>query len=108
MENNDEKKQKMLLCTFATNLNYISSLNYIKRTFSPKAITLYKLNVNEEDEQLLLVYAVNKSVDFKNMIKGTIRIHKKKNTNTLFTINALNSLIAKENQNVVDLNYEID
>lgn len=103
------KRDKMLLCTFATDQNFNSSLNYIKRTFNPKAITIYKVDDDEADmDKLLLLYTVDKSVDFKNMIKGTIRIHKKKRTNTLFTINALNTLIAKDNNGVVDLNYEID
>jgi DNA-directed RNA polymerase subunit L len=39
---------------------------------------------------------------------NTILVHRKKESNTLYTINALNELIKKLNDGVVDVNYRIN
>ena len=38
----------------------------------------------------------------------TILVHRKKESNTLYTINALNELIKKLNDGVVDTKYQVD
>lgn len=38
----------------------------------------------------------------------TLRVHRKKNTNTLYTINALNETIKKENNGVLDKKYKLN
>jgi hypothetical protein len=40
--------------------------------------------------------------------ENTILVHRKKESNTLYTINALNELIKKLNGGVVDTRYQID
>ena len=40
-------------------------------------------------------------------IENTILIHRKKHTNTLYTINALNELIADFNNGVIDKSFPI-
>jgi hypothetical protein len=42
------------------------------------------------------------------LAKNTISINKKKHTNTLYTINALNSLIKVLNNGILDKSYQID
>ena len=42
-----------------------------------------------------------------NRYKGTISIHRKKQTNTLYTLNAMNKLIADENNGVYDKNFQL-
>jgi hypothetical protein len=42
------------------------------------------------------------------IIPNTILLHRKKETNTLYTINALNLLIKELNGGVVDSNYKIE
>ena len=39
---------------------------------------------------------------------NTISLHRKKNTNTLYTINALNHLIQLLNNGVLDTSYQLD
>ena len=41
-------------------------------------------------------------------IENTILVHRKKETNTLYTINALNSLIKELNGGVLDKSYRIN
>jgi hypothetical protein len=39
---------------------------------------------------------------------STISVHRKKQTNTIYTINALNALIASKNGGKIDKSYKID
>ena len=41
-------------------------------------------------------------------LENTILLHRKKQTNTLYTINALNSLIVILNNGVLDTTYQLD
>ena len=45
-------------------------------------------------------------VDF-NKVKNTISLHRKKITNTLYTINALNELIMDINNGILDTSYQV-
>ena len=56
-------------------------------------------------------YVVTYNVDQGNVHSipdNTILVHRKKETNTLYTINALNELIKKLNGGVVDTRYRVD
>jgi hypothetical protein len=56
-------------------------------------------------------YVVTYNVDQGNINdipENTILVHRKKETNTLYTINALNELIKSLNRGVVDINYRVD
>ena len=60
-------------------------------------------------EKIMLTYNVdlgNTSGDFA--ISNTILVHRKKQTNTLYTINALNELIKKLNNGYLDKSYAIN
>lgn len=43
-----------------------------------------------------------------NVLPNTISLHRKKETNTLYTINALNEVVKKENNNQLDTTYQIN
>ena len=40
--------------------------------------------------------------------QNTISIHRKKETNTLYTVNALNEVIRKVNNGILDKTYQLD
>ena len=44
----------------------------------------------------------------QNALPSTILLHRKKESNTLYTINALNALIRELNGGVLDTNYKIN
>ena len=46
-------------------------------------------------------------VDY-NAIENTTSLHRKKHTNTLYTINALNEVIREKNDGVLDKSYMVD
>ena len=64
---------------------------------------------NLKEDKLMLTYNVdlgNSNGDF--LIDNTILVHRKKQTNTLYTINALNELIKSLNNGYLDKTYTIN
>ena len=95
-----------LFCTF-TNLD---SLDRLLEDITSKYTIMYNkmfvLEIIGKDE-----YVVTYNVDQGNINSipdNTILVHRKKESNTLYTINALNELIKKLNNGVVDTSYQVD
>ena len=67
---------------------------------------IYVLQNEDNTNELMCTYNVDttESVNF-NLVKGTISLHRKKHTNTLYTINAWNEVIAGLNNGVVDSKF---
>ena len=96
-----------LLCTF-TNINDLNEI--IDIIISCNIILYDKIYVfqNEEDKnQLICTYNVEYDDNFMEGIPDTISLHRKKQTNTLYTINALNEIIRKENNGVLDKTFPV-
>ena len=97
-----------LYCTFTTLDEYEKIVNTIKSSY---VILFDKLFVLESlnGEKIMLTYNVdtnNTSLD--SMIDNTILVHRKKQTNTLYTINALNELIKSLNNGILDKKFPIN
>ena len=97
-----------LYCTFTTLENVD---NLIERIQTSYVILFNKIFVLEslDGEKIMLTYNVdmnNSSSEF--MVDNTILVHRKKQTNTLYTINALNELIKSLNNGVLDKTFAID
>ena len=97
-----------LYCTF-TNTNDIDEIvNKIQISY---VILFNKIFVLEslDGEKIMLTYNVDmNNSSSESMVDNTILVHRKKQTNTLYTINALNELIKSLNNGVLDKQYVID
>lgn len=99
--------QKQLLCTFANSTNYNQIIDEVKYQYDLIDRKLFVF-VNEKNlKELYLTFNVLKGQQ-NNRYKGTISIHRKKQTNTLYTLNAMNKLIAEENGGVYDKSYQLN
>jgi len=98
--------ENRLVCTFST-LNEVENVvGYIKSTYDIKYNKMFILHVQSNDE-----YAVTYNVEqgnVSNLPENTILVHRKKDSNTLYTINALNELIKSLNGGVVDTRFPIE
>ena len=98
--------QNKLFCTF-TDLDGLDVLiEGIKRKYDIIYNKIFVLKIVGKDE-----YVVTYNVDQTNLNsipENTILVHRKKESNTLYTINALNELIKKLNGGVVDTRYRVD
>ena len=98
-----------LLCTFTTQHNLEQSIRDITKNFKIVFDKIYVLQNEEKTKELICTYNVDKEekIDF-NAVSNTISLHRKKITNTLYTINALNELIKTINNGVLDTSYQIE
>ena len=97
-----------LLCTFTKRNRFKETINII---IACNEIVFDKIYVfqNENDYgQLICTYNVEYDEDFMQGIPDTISLHRKKNTNTLYTINALNDLIRELNGGKLDKTFPIE
>ena len=97
-----------LYCTFVE-INEVKEIS--EKIQSSYKILFDKIFVLEslDGEKTMLTYNVdlgNSNQEFA--IGNTILVHRKKQTNTLYTINALNELIKSLNNGVLDKSYSIN
>jgi|TARA_B100000073_G_scaffold333243_1_gene324513 hypothetical protein len=96
-----------LLCTFCSKRELDDSVELIKLGASIVFDKIYVFENMEQPESLICTYNVEKTEDFVQNSK-TMAIHRKKETNTLYTINALNEAIRKDNNGVLDKKFSLD
>ena len=98
-----------LLCTFTTQHNLEQSIRDITKNFKIVFDKIYVLQNEDRTKELICTYNVDREekIDF-NAVSNTISLHRKKITNTLYTINALNELIKTINNGVLDTNYQVE
>lgn len=64
---------------------------------------------NEKNlREIYLTFNIVKNVDSKIKYPNTISVHRKKQTNTLYTLNAMNRLIEDENNGVFDKTFQLN
>ena len=98
--------KSQLLCTFTTKDNLDETTSKIENAYSIVFNKIYVLQNEDNVNELICTYNIDVegSVDY-NKVKGTISLHRKKHSNTLYTINALNECIKNLNNGVLDNNF---
>lgn len=95
-----------LFCTF-TDLDGLDVLiENIKSQYDIIYNKLFVLEIVGKNEYVV-TYNVEQA-NINSIPENTILVHRKKESNTLYTINALNGLIKKLNGGVVDTKYRVD
>ena len=97
-----------LLCTFTDIHNLNITIDLIIECNDIFYNKVYVLSNIDDPKQLMCTYNIPKSDDFLDGVKNTISLHRKKHSNTLYTINALNTLIRKLNNGVLDKTFSIE
>jgi hypothetical protein len=98
-----------LLCTFTTVAGLDKTVEAIKTTYRLMFNKVYLLENAEDANQLILTYNVAKTESLTlTPPPSTISVHRKKHTNTIYTINAINKLIERKNGGKLDTSYRID
>jgi len=97
-----------LLCTFTKRNHFNETIDIIVTCNDVVFDKIYVFSNENDPHQLICTYNVEFDVDFVQGIQDTISLHRKKNTNTLYTINALNDLIRELNGGKLDKRFPID
>jgi hypothetical protein len=95
-----------LFCTFSSEENLEGILSSIQTKYKIIYNKIFVLYSKSQDE-----YICTYNVEFgnvSNFLENTILVHRKKESNTLYTINSLNRLIESLNGGVLDVNYKVN
>jgi hypothetical protein len=105
--NEREVLKTQLVCTFVRKHQIEDTLDEISESFSVlnnRVFLLKSINIHNE-----LILSYNVILDsYKDFLPGSILVHRKTETNTIYTINALNELIMNLNNGILDKKYPID
>lgn len=97
-----------LLCTFTTKEGLQKTLQDIRETYVIVYNYIYILQNKSNLDELFITYNINTEFKPPHPLEDTILIHRKKESNTLYTINALNQLVKEENGGILDKTFILD
>jgi hypothetical protein len=95
-----------LLCTFTLENDLQPTIDNIVSNYNILNGKIFVLQMSQNTE-LACTYNIE-SGNLNDLLDNTISIHRRKETNTLYTINGLNFLIRSLNNNILDKNYKIN
>jgi hypothetical protein len=96
-----------LFCTFTSPADLENTVGIINRRY---AILFNKIFILEslQSDELMCTYNIDVGNSAEVPMANTILLHRKKETNSLYTINALNTLIKSLNNGYLDKSYMVD
>ena len=94
-----------LLCSFTSENSFEETLKAIFELYDLFSRKIFILRL-EPSKELVISYNIIPN-DNTKFIPNTIMTHRKKETNTMYTINALNRLIIDVNGGILDKTYPI-
>lgn len=100
------KINKRLFATFTTLDQLEDLVANVRSNYTIQYNKIFVLQIVDSDEYVLTYNVDSGNVD--SIPDNTILLHRKKESNTLYTINALNELIKKLNGGVVDTSFKVD
>jgi len=95
-----------LLCTFAHRKDLELIIDYVAKSYTISEKRVFVFSDADNKSDLYVTY--NVEPDDYGKTPNTIMIHRKKETNTLYTVNALNAIIKKVNNGVLDKKFIIN
>lgn len=102
----DSMLNNRLFCTFTPIDDLDSLINELTRRYDIMYNKMFVLHVKSNNEYVI-TYNVDQG-NINDIPENTILVHRKKESNTLYTINALNELIKRLNSGVVDTKYPVN
>jgi hypothetical protein len=94
-----------LLCTFAHKSDINIVVEYVQQSYViPEKRIFVFANANASNN----LYCTYNADAGTQRGQNTISIHRKKETNTLYTVNALNEVIRSVNNGIIDKTYQLD
>lgn len=96
-----------LVCTFSKKYETDAVIDQIKSNFSILNNKIFIFKSFEIKDDSILSYNIVMD-SYKKFLPNSIMVHQKRETNTIYTINALNELIMNLNNGVLDKTYPIE
>ena len=102
----DQLKNK-LFCTFSPKRKLEEVLDTIKSEYVIMYDKIFVLE-SENSDEFLCTYNIEVQSTNTRVLPNTILLHRKKETNTLYTINSLNLLIKSLNEGILDTSFRVE
>jgi hypothetical protein len=103
----DYNMTNKLFCTFTSPADLEETVATINRKYSILFNKIFILESPQSDE-LICTYNIDTGNMAASPMANTILLHRKKESNTLYTINALNTLIKSLNGGVLDTRFIVN
>ena len=97
-----------LLCTFTRKSKLNEIVDIIVSCNDILYDKIYVFENKDDSNQLICTYNVEFIENYEENIIDTISLHRKKQSNTLYTINALNEVIRSKNNGVLDKSFNVE
>lgn len=96
-----------LLCTFSSSDSLYQSLDDIRNWYNIVYSSIYVFENSMDSNELFITYNIHKN-ERPIQLTNTILLHRKKTTNTMYTINALNQIVMRDNNGILDSKFPIE
>ena len=107
IEITSESIMNKLFCTFSSKEGLDETLREINKEYTILYKKIFVL-ASQDSEEFLCTYNIEIEGSQTKILPNTILLHRKKDSNTLYTINALNTLIKQLNGGVLDTSFPIN
>ena len=97
-----------LFCTFIAHDELENTLNSLMHKYTILYSKIFVLESLSSDEFICTYNIDTLNMEQQSVLPNTILLHRKKESNSLYTINALNLLIRSLNHGILDTNYKIN
>ena len=103
--------RSLLLASFVDKQNLYEAIDQISEIINISKDAIFVFINEDAQDEYVLTYNMNPefaNIKFTTVWKNTISVHRKKHTNTLYSLNAMNEYIKSRNNGVLDKSYQID
>jgi len=103
--------RSILLASFVRKDDLYDALDKISIGASINKENIFVFLNDDDLNEYVLTYNMNSefaNIKFTSIWENTISIHRKKQTNTLYSLNAMNELIKSKNGGELDKNYKVN
>ena len=103
----DQHDTRQLLCTFSNSKDFRTVSDEIRKFYEVYSNRVFVFINSQNIKEVYLTYNVLNMKKDAQKFPNTILIHRKKQTNTIYTLNAMNRLIEKEH-GCADKTYQVN
>ena len=98
-----------LICVFTTEANLDHTVSGILKTYEVVYKRIFVLSI-EESPELICSFNIQagKGLIVRKQVPNAMLVHRKKETNTLYTINSLNTLVKSKTNGMLDPNFAVN
>jgi hypothetical protein len=97
-----------LLCLFTTKQELDNSVNFVLESYTLTNPNVFILENKLKLDENFITFNVSKGSSAIDSNWKTILVHRKKQSNTIYTINALNEVVKSKTGGMLDNSYMID